>query len=138
MTSEIAARVWIPTRDECALIRQQAQRESFPRLKAGNVILEAGIRCNTERGGVGHSLNILRVGRDDWEDTDLFDFASWGDFRMGVPLTDDGRADVDFYIRSRHEHPSGDSLFGNVVVEYRNGRIEAIQGFGGGAGYQAP
>lgn len=119
--------VWKPTQAECDLIKQAAALESMPRVSVGALRLEPGIRYSLTPGNNRQSMNIATLtDREDWEDTDLADFATWQQFREGVPLTEDGRAIVDFYIRPR----SGDDLLGNVVAIYEGGRLVAIHGCG--------
>ena len=130
--------IWIPTQEQCDLIKAAASREAGLRLS--RVLLEPGIRYNTdnpERNNAARNIekgafNIALISDDpEWNDTDLADNGDWKYFRRGVALTEDGRAIVDFYIRARNQQPDEDSLWGNVSVYYANGRIERIQGYPG-------
>jgi hypothetical protein len=124
------------TQAEADILKQCAQAESRSGgsgLSLGNIWLEPGIRINVDKPeDFEVSMNILLCTDDpDWEGTDLYDFASWKDFRAGVPLTDDGRAEVDFYVRSKRVHPSGDMLFGNVQCIVENGEMVRVGSTGG-------
>ena len=120
---------WKPTTEECRLIKEAASTESTPHVALRSLVLEPGIRFNmdSERG---EHINIARVTNEPrgWEDTDLWDLATWSAFKLGVELTDDGRAIVDFYIRSRRG--DGD-LCGNVTVYYAGGKVVRIEGYPG-------
>lgn len=109
---------WKPTKEECALIRSVAKRDTYSLRR-----IEIGIRCNTQHEDMPRSMNIARVAKnaaDNVFDTDLYDFASWADFRKGVKLTDTGTAIVDFYLYSAH------GLESNIVLHYADGRITQI------------
>lgn len=114
----MAKQIWKPTKEEADLIRSVAKAKV-----SGLRKMEAGVRLNTEDGSVPISINIARVTKqtdDAWEDTDLFDFMPWPEFRKGVELTEDGRAIVDFYLYNQYE------LDTNIVVYYEAGRIQKI------------
>lgn len=105
--------VWKPTADECKRIRDFTKREV-----RGLTRMEGGTRINLQDGAIEQSLNIALVAKtEDWQDTDLNDFISWAGFRAGVPLTEDGRAVIDFYCYSR------DGLETNIAVYYKDGAI---------------
>jgi len=105
--------VWKPTADECKRIRDFTKREV-----RGLTRMEGGTRINLQDGTIEQSLNIALVAKtEDWQDTDLNDFISWAGFRAGVPLTEDGRAVIDFYCYSR------DGLETNIAVYYKDGAI---------------
>lgn len=119
---------YIPTAEDCTIIRSAAAREA--NLTAGAVILEPGYRWgpHPERGS---SLNIALVSDDPaWGDTDLADYGTWSEFRKGIELTSDGRAIVDFYIRRKFD--SSGELHGNIVCHVRNGVLAEIRGYGHG------
>jgi hypothetical protein len=117
---------YIPTQRDIDLIKSAAAKEAVPKISLGAVILEPGLRSNT-KSARGESVNVLLVSDDpEWRDTDLYDYGAWADFRRGVPLTDEGGAVVDFYIRRRGD-PSHD-LHGNVTIEVRGGRLTRIFG----------
>lgn len=112
--------LWVPTKEEAALIRAMAEKECA----RGGLVLEPGIRFNTEDGR--QSMNVLLVDiTPEWATSDLADHATWADFRRGVELTPTGEATVDFYCSSRGEYGQLES---NVVVHYAAGRITAIYG----------
>lgn len=105
--------VWKPTADECKRIRDFTKREV-----RGLTRMEGGTRINLQNGEIEQSLNIALVTQDEqWTDTDLNDFISWAGFRAGVPLTEDGRAVIDFYCYSR------EGLETNIAVYYKDGAI---------------
>jgi hypothetical protein len=105
--------VWKPTADECKRIRDFTKREV-----RGLTRMEGGTRINLQDGTIEQSLNIALVAKtEDWQDTDLNDFISWAGFRAGVPLTEDGRAVIDFYCYSR------EGLETNIAVYYKDGAI---------------
>ena len=117
---------YIPSQADCNIIKQAAADESTPSISFGAVILEPGIRV----GPKGENMNVLLTTDDPkWTDTDLGDYAYWKDFRAGVELTEEGHADVDFYIRRRND--SNSELYGNVTVEIRNGRLVRVYGYPG-------
>lgn len=125
--------IWKPTPAQCAAIRHAACLEG----RAKRVVIEPGIRCGNERT----SMNILELTSDpvDWEGTDLFDYGKWEGFKAGVPLTEDGRAIVDFYVfEMRTQHRRDTELLGNVTVTYEGGRITRIHGYGNAAGNDYP
>lgn len=126
-------KVWKPTQQECNWIKKAASLESQPRVTVGQLRLEPGIRYNVENDEIDSSFNIALVSdHEDWDDTDLEQTWYWDDFRKGVPLTEDGRAIVDMYIRPKTEAIADanqlDHLLGNVVVFYADGEIKSING----------
>lgn len=105
--------VWKPTADECKRIRDFTKQEV-----RGLTRMEGGTRINLQDGEIEQSLNIALVAKtEDWQDTDLNDFISWAGFRAGVPLTEDGRAVIDFYCYSR------EGLETNIAVYYKDDAI---------------
>ena len=105
--------VWKPTAEECKRIRDYTKQEV-----RGLTRMEAGTRINLQDGEIEQSLNIALVAKtEDWQDTDLNDFISWAGFRAGVPLSEDGRAILDFYCYSR------EGLETNIAVYYKDGAI---------------
>jgi hypothetical protein len=122
----------IPTPNEKLLIRQAAQKEAGRR----GVIIEPGYRhlidAPLQDGG---ELNIaLLTDDEDWNDTDLFDFARWSDFCKGFELASGGRAIVDFYVTGAG--PRGE-LEGNVVAYWYGGKLAKIVGTMGNIYWQA-
>lgn len=112
---------WKPTRDEKKLIRECAARETG--MRAGSLSVEPGYRYNLNTGRI--AMNIATISDDpDWDDTDTIGVGRWTDFAAGVPLTDDGRAVVDFYLYGK------ETLKGNLTVTYAAGNILAIHGVG--------
>lgn len=112
------AAIWKPTQAECDLIRSAARRAA-----SGMTKLEPAIRCGDS---VEDSMNIARVTHnEDWEGSELADFGTWALFRKGVPLTEDGRAVVDFYVQGRHE------LLTNVVAYYQGGELVEVRNTSG-------
>jgi hypothetical protein len=112
---------YIPSKEDAKIIRETAKRAAG----RGDISLEAGIRCQLEEctaPKADMNINILLLtDDDDWEGTDLFDFMPWSDFRKeGVELTEDGRAEVDFYVRSRRE------LETNIQIIVENGVLVRI------------
>lgn len=115
---QIEVKVWKPTQDQCNSIKAAAYKECGCRVR-----LEPGIRCSTVDDTIDDSINLLLVDKTESEgfvDSDLADFADWSTFRKGVPLTDDGRAFVDFYCYN------SDGLVSNLGVDYDNGTIECM------------
>lgn len=109
----MALNKWKPTSLQCDSIRDFAKREV-----QGLFRMEAGTRINLHNSDIEQSLNIALVAQtDNWADTDLHDFVSWAGFRAGVPLTEDGRAIIDFYCYSR------EGLETNISVYYKGGVI---------------
>lgn len=112
---------WKPTRDETQLIRECAARETG--LRAGSLSIEPGYRRNVDTGC--SAMNVAAISDDpDWDDTDTIGVGRWTDFAAGVPLTNNGRAIVDFYLYGKER------LRGNLTVTYAAGRIRAIHGVG--------
>lgn len=130
-------RKYIPTPEDVAAIKAAASRESVPHVGLRSILLEPGIRHNTESDR-GQSINIALVSDDpDWNDTDLVECGYWSEFRKGIELTAAGRGIVDFYIRRRD--PSGyGELHGNVTVEIANGKLSRIYGYGNASDYPLP
>lgn len=123
--------IWKPTQAECELIKRAAALESSPRATVAQLRLEPGIRYNVDDESIESSFNIALVtSHEHWDDTDLEQAWYWSDFRKGVPLTEDGRAVVDFYIRPRTDALAHklDGLLGNVVAYYADGKLAAIRG----------
>lgn len=119
--------IWKPTQAQCDLIRRAAARE-VDRTSRFSLTLRPGLRYNTERNVSPASMNIALISNEpDWDDTDLFDFSDWATFRKGVPLTEDGRAIVDFYVRDRNEG----ELLSNISLDYAGGKIVRIYGYSG-------
>lgn len=128
--------IYKPTKDDIERIKRAAARESVPHVGIGAVLLEPGIRYNTERDDIQQHMNILLVSNDpDWADTDLFDLGLWADFRKGVELTGRGDADVDFYIYGRGGLHGNHELLGNVTIEVRAGKLVRIFGYGNSSDY---
>jgi hypothetical protein len=122
----------MPSKAECALIKAAAAAESQPKLKATQVDLCPGLRHNVDEDSVSESINIALVTKMNdgtWGDTDLADTLDWSNFLSGVPLTEDGRAIVDFYIRSNRNSEDDEGLYGNVTVHFSNGRLETVKGY---------
>lgn len=111
-----------PTPAQCSIIRKCAQRSSGHK----GVKLEPGIRHNTEKDGVPHSINIAEVSdHPDWNDTDLWSTTDWKVFRERATLTDDGRGIFDFYVYSLGHHGE---LETNVVAYYEGGTLIRVEG----------
>ena len=122
------SKIWKPTQAQCDLIKRAAAKEGNVPLKA--VLLEPGLRWNTDDGSKPQSINIALVSDEaEWGDTDLADMGYWEAFRKGVELTEDGRAIVDFYIRKRGDEWA--ELYGNVTAYYEGGHIVRIHGYPG-------
>lgn len=127
---------WVPTKREVELIKLAASQESGPHVKVGALALEPGVRCNLEDEArntaawaiQAYPINVaLFTDDENWDDTDLDQYGTWDQFRQGVALTEDGRAMVDFYIRSRFDP----ELCGNVTVYYADGKLTRIHGYPG-------
>lgn len=128
--------IWKPTRAECAAIRNAAAREALPRIAPATVVLEPGYRWSKAHEDRGSNINVALVSDTGLDDTDLADYGNWSEFTRGVPLTEGGRAIVDFYIRRRGDQYR--ELLGNVTVTYEGGRITRIRGYGSAAGNDYP
>ena len=119
---------YIPTKQDVDAIKKAASRESSPHVPLRSIILESGVRYNTESDR-GESINIALISEDaDWNDTDLADMGYWDDFRKGIELTADGRGIFDFYIRRRDPSGCGE-LHGNVTIEVADGKLSRIYGY---------
>lgn len=129
-------KVWKPTAAERAAIRAAGARESADPISPASVVLEPGYRWSKAHEDRGSSINVALVSDRGLDDTDLADYGRWSDFTRGVPLTEDGRAIVDFYIRRRGDPHNG--LLGNVGVHYAGGRIVRIHGYGRTPDYPLP
>lgn len=115
---------YIPSQADCNIIKAAAAKESG--MRVGCVSLQPGCRS----GPKGHDLNVLLVTDDPkWNDTDLYDYGDWPEFRKGVELTESGDATVDFYIRNRFDEWK--ELHGNVVAEIKAGKLVRVYGFPG-------
>lgn len=92
-------KTWKPTADQAREIRDYAKMRSG----SGWVKLELGERHNiVNQDDDRSSGNYALFG--DFENSDLYDFISWADFRKnGVELTTDGKAELDFYVHDRVE-----------------------------------
>lgn len=136
----------VPTRHECAIIRDCAQRSAGCK----RVKLEAGERCyigdDAEFAAKlaadpsrGWELNIALVqpGHDwDFNDTDLADHCDWSWFRRkGFHLTPDGRGIVDFYVYSLGYYGQ---LETNVTAYWQDGQLVAVYGTGDGCMWGKP
>jgi hypothetical protein len=123
------SKFWKPSQAQCRIIKAAAAVESG--VKADQIRLEPGMRLNRQNHEIDSCINIARVTRNtdgSWEDTDLDDRVGWRTFKSGVPLTEDGRAIVDFYIH-RYGY-ANDELLGNIVVHFENGELSKIGGYG--------
>lgn len=105
-----------PNREECRIIRKAAEdacRKEGQRL----VRVEAGKRCALTLD-VEPSINIFLVDpTPDWEDSDLFDFVSWADFKRGFDAHGSGGGMVDFYCYDR------EGLCTNIQARFDGGRL---------------
>jgi hypothetical protein len=121
-----------PTAEEKALIRQCAQRFAG----AKGVLIEPGYRNLLDAPvSDGGELNIaLLTDDEDWNDTDLFDFARWSDFCKGFELAAGGRAIVDFYVTRTGKNGE---LEGNVTAYWHDGRMTRIEGTCAGVMWEA-
>jgi hypothetical protein len=120
---------WKPSQEQCNIIKAAAAVECG--IKANQIRLEPGMRLNRQNHEIQSCINIAIVTRltdGSWEDTDLDDRVGWNTFKSGVPLTEDGRAIVDFYIH-RYGY-ANDELLGNVVAFFENGQLSQIRGYG--------
>jgi hypothetical protein len=120
--------IWKPSEAQCKVIKAAAALEAG--IKVDQIKLEPGMRLNRQDDSVESSINIALVTKEtdgSWGDTDLDDRVEWRTFRKGVPLTDDGRAIVDFYI---HRYGLNDELHGNIIVHFENGQLSRISGYG--------
>jgi hypothetical protein len=109
-----------PNRAELAIIRAcatAATRKQGRRLHR----IEIGRRFPLDTANhpaADASTNVLLVdSTEHWEESDLFDLASWDDFRKGVPAAEGGRAVVDFYCYSR------EGLETNIQARFSGGRL---------------
>ncbi len=105
------SKVWKPSKSQCATILQAAAL--IVGKGVGSIFVDAGLRFDDEK----ESLNWLLLG----EETDVVDFVSWSEFKKGVQLTDDGRAEVDFYIRPKNVRDT--NLLSNLYVQVLDGEI---------------
>lgn len=116
---------WKPNMGDRNTIRAYAERAAHP---ARNIEMEPGIRfalSDHERCGTNVLLVDLPYGTgetDDWEDSDLFSHSTWAELvNMGVPLTDDGRAEVDIYVYGTDD--DGYGLQTNIQLIIENGQL---------------
>lgn len=113
-----------PTRSECALIRQYAEKAA----KQSRVKLEIGSRHHRIEHRIEPNINVALVSAHyprGWDDTDLHDHLPWTEFTSGVLLTDDGAGLFDFWVYNRIPH-DGD-LETNVQAVYENRRLVRIE-----------
>lgn len=97
-----------------SVARQAARRAGAQ----GAVTFEPGIRYSLSRADLAPSFNVRLVDTsENWEDSDLCDFAQWSDFAAGIPLCPEGRACVDFYLSG-----ADSGLACNVQAHIRDGR----------------
>ena len=118
------AKKFRPTRGECALIRQYAEKAA----KQRRVKLEIGARFNRLDHRIPQDINVALVSETypkGWGDTDLADHLPWSEFTSGVMLTDDGAGLFDFWVYNRIPH-DGD-LETNVQAVYENRRLVRIE-----------
>jgi hypothetical protein len=79
-------------------LRAQVERVAKRHSRSRRFKIEIGERHNVEQDR-GTSINILAVtDHPDWDDTDLYMTREWDLIRKDIPMTDDGRAILDFYI----------------------------------------
>lgn len=105
-----------PTREELAIIRQTCEKACQ---KEGQKLkrIEVGKRCSLSKD-VAASVNILLVDETkDWEDSDLFDFVDWNNFKKGFDATENGSAVVDFYCYDK------EGLCTNAQAVFRDYRL---------------
>lgn len=123
--------LWKPTPSERRIIRDCASRSAGMR----SVKIEVGERYLIEAVNLT-SINIRLLSNDpDWNDTDLYQSLPWSEFVRGVPLTDDGRALVDFYVYSPGEYGE---LKTNVQACYEHGALQWVEGTCNGRIYEKP
>lgn len=116
---------WKPSKSQCELMMQAAAL--IVNKGVGAIFLEAGMRGDASN----ISLNDLLL--NDGE-TDLVDFVNWPTFKKGVPVTEDGQAEVDFYIRPKRV--DGDNLLSNMIVQVLDGEIMYLtESYAGGYCY---
>ena len=116
------------SRDEIAILKQCAAKESSPELRPGQILLDPAIMRNVKDPGRVRSMNVALVSDlPGHPDTDLHEYGKWKDFVSGVDLTEDGSGFFDFYIRRRNDN-DGD-LYGNVSIKVENGRMAEVTGY---------
>lgn len=103
---------WKPSKTQCELMLQAAALIAGKGV--GAIFLEAGLRGDNSET----SMNELLL--NDGE-TELYGFITWANFKKGVQVTEDGRAEVDFYIRPKRA--GEDNLISNMSVQVLDGEI---------------
>jgi hypothetical protein len=97
---------WTPDTMDRRLIRGYAARAE--KLRPHQIVIEVGERVNYATCTT--SFNTLLLTDDpDFDDTDLHDTRRFTEVKT-IPLTADGRAQVDFYIYEREGDDQGDLL----------------------------
>lgn len=125
---------YVPSKEDIDRLKAAASREAVPRCSVGAVLLQPALRCHKDQPDREAAINIALVSDDpEFNDTDLSDYGAWQDFRRGIPLTEDGRAIVDFYIRRRFDEH--DELLGNVTIEVTGGKLARVYGYGNKSDY---
>lgn len=130
----MTTRHWKPTAADLRAIRAYAAASEGYRPQA--VHIEIGERASTDPSRHWDtSTNLLLVNSGDPDDflegTDLDQFRSWADFKaFGIPLTEDGRAIVDFSVYEKEFGGDHGDLITNVQahVATRNSK-PVIVGF---------
>jgi hypothetical protein len=135
-TAHKATQIWKPTAAECKLIKECAARESYPPLRPTQITVTPMNRVNTKDPSQPIDFNAARVTKTPWgteersSDTDLWDKASWTEFRKGVTLTEEGHAIIEavIYHVSGERFFEDEGLYGNLTVYYSGGKITKIRG----------
>jgi hypothetical protein len=117
-----------PTRDEVRLVRQHATREALRWGGTRSAHIEVGQRFNLDDLDRPRSVNLLLVtDHPTWDDTDLDDILPWSTFTDGFELTEDGRAEIDFYVYQRRGDGQGGELCTNVQAVFDRDGLAAIE-----------
>lgn len=113
------------TQVEADAIRSVARRVSG----YSHVRLDVGIREHLTDDTRPRNVNIALVSDlPTWEDTDLFDYQPWADFRKGVELTADGRGTVDIYVMTAPLFGGDAELLDNITAHFEGGRLARVTG----------
>lgn len=106
----------------------RAYAAQVEKLKPGQITIEVATRVSTVFGNSRTSMNIYNIDdTEDWSESDLHDKHAFGSVKA-IPLDEQGRALVDFYIYEKAFDDHGELLTNvQAYVETVDGKPKLVK-----------